>query len=316
MVENQKVQLTIKETYIMKKIIFTTLFTFLILVLFSNIVYSQNLADSIPPENFARAKTIAVVPQVLFWHFNLLVVEPKYNKELNAAKRKEYDKLKIGETVTFSIIGDQVDEARFFRYLLKEGESKLDTYKVLGKVTISKPRYTSNLPMLLPPSKNDFDEIKKLVDMPELTYEDHIFATNAINALRGKDTFIDLLDPTARAIADGTVILVARKEDRDFRVFDIDTNKPDTKKYPKGKFVESLGNTVWLYSKIEDREYTTIYAHLDNFQTYLGSNVIKSETIGKWQHEKSTINIWRTHGRQQRFLRNEPYCIMPLTIKK
>ncbi|MDR0335966.1 MAG: M23 family metallopeptidase [Planctomycetaceae bacterium] len=303
----------------MKKIIFTTLFIFLILVIFSNKVFSQNLANVAPPDNFAKASTISSLPQVLLWHFNLLVLAPEYYEELNAAKLEKYDKLKAGETVNFLIIGDQVGDARFFKYLLQEGVPRLDNYKVLGKVTISKPRYTSNVPMLPPLSKDDFGRVKKLVDMPELTYEDHLFATKAINALRGvrgKDIFIDLLDPTARAIADGTVILVARKGERNFQVFDIDTNKADIKKYSKGKFVESLGNTVWLYSKIDGREYTTIYAHLDNLQTSLGAKVIQAETIiGKWQNEKQNISIWRTHGKQQRFLRNEPYCIMPITIK-
>jgi hypothetical protein len=301
-----------KETETVTRIIFTT---FLVWILFSNIVYSQRLANNIPPEKFAQRNKVAI-PQIFLWHFNLLVVEPKYYEELNAAKREKYDKLKLGETVTFLIIGEQVGDTRFFKYLIKEGTPRLDSYKVMGKVTISKSQYVLHLSKLPPLTNNDFDKFKKLINVSELTYDDHLFATEAINALHGKNSFIDLLDPIAHAISEGTIILIAKKDESAFQVFDIDTNKPDAKKYPKGEFVESMGNTVWLYSKINGREYTTIYSHLDNIQIDLGSKVKQAETIiGKWQKEKTNISIWRTHGKQQRFLRNNPYCILPVATK-
>jgi hypothetical protein len=273
---------------------------------------------NIPPNTLRAYRNAVNTPIVICWHLNVLVVEPQYNQRLRTAKWKELKKLNPGESATYLIVGEEVSgdagNFHFFRYLIKEGEPRLDPpgYKVLGKIKIERSRYSINLAELPPLSPNDFEKYKKELKLDKLTYGDHLFVTKAINALKGNETIIDLLDSKARSVADGTVILTAKKEEATFHVFDVDTKQTDKTPYPKGEFVKSLGNTIWLHTKMPNgMEYTVIYAQLDDVDVSIGSFVKQSKTIGKW-NKKRDITMWRVRGKQERFLQNEPYRVFPI----
>lgn len=303
-------------------------------------LFSQELANFIPPSNFDRGTALARAPGALLWNFQIFVIGPRNAELFGEEVAKAKNELKTGETVKHYIVGEQAGSTVFFRYLERADRPvyRKATERTLGVIELSKARYALKPGPILVLSPEAFGEVKEQLKDSPLTYADHCFSTEAINALNGYSVdaqdkekafrlmnnvdLKDLLaeDLQARAVANGTVILVAHANEDTYRVYSIDTQQPDKKAYPKGEYVKSLGNTVWLNSKTPSgEEYTTIYSNLDKIEVKLGQQTERADAvIGKWKTPGSSVNcsIWRVHGPNQRFLRDigdvTPYSVMPV----
>lgn len=309
----------------------------------SHCLFSQELADFVPPSNFAKGAAIVDAPDVILWHFKLFVIGPRNMKLFNEAVEKARKELKPGESAKYYVVGEYAAGTVFFRYLehtdrpvYRKVSERTIALIELGKARyILKPGPTSVL------SKEAFGELKKHLKASPLTYADHCFGTEAMNALNGysvdagdtatalrlrtKLEWKDLLqdDLRARAVANGTVILVANANEDTYRVYNVDTKQLDKKAYPKGEYLKSLGNTVWLYTKTASgEEYTTVYANLDKIDAKLGQPTLRADSIiGQWKTLASpplNWSVWRVHGPGQRFFLREngvakPYRVLPVS---
>lgn len=316
------------------------LLSILIILGCSQFILGQELANFVPPSNFDRGTALARAPGALLWNFQLFVVGPRNAKLFGEEVDKAKNELKPGETAKYYLVGEVVGNTAIFRYLERVGRPVLrkGTERTIGIIELGKSRYALKPGPLWALSKDEFAELKKQLKDSQLTFADHCFGTEALNALNGysvnatdkvkalqllaKVEWKDLLeeDRRARAVADGTVILVAHANEDTYRVYDADMMQLDKKAYPKGEYVKSLGNTVWLYSKTASgEEYTTIYSNLGKIDVKLGQQTERAETVlGQWETLATPAvnwSIWRVHGPGQRFLRDvgtaKPYCVLP-----
>ena len=310
-----------------------------LLVLLAIPASTQELRDFVPPNNFDRGLAAGRAPLAVLWNLQLYIGYQNSQAYTNAVEKAK-DALKPGETAHYGVIVRYAGGTTLFQRLerIDEPTLKATEDKTLAVIKLSKSKYGIKVGPLPALSKEAFNEAKKSINAP-LTYADHCFATEALNAVNGYSVnatdvagtlrllgqikLQDLTkeDLTARAVTDGTIILTAKADESTYRVFNIETGQLDAMTYPQGEFLKSLGNTVWLYTRTaEGAEYTTIYAHLDKVDAKPGQQTKRAESVlGKWKTlDSTTINleIWRVHGQQQRFFRDtgepKPYCVLPV----
>lgn len=306
---------------------------------------AQELRDFIPPSNFDRGTALARAPGALLWNFQLFYIGPRNARLFEEAVKKAKESLKPGETVHYRVIVRYAGSTVIFQRIERDDIPTISVPedKVLAVIELTKMKFGFRSRPLFPLSKEAFAEVKKQLGDSPLTYEDHCFVTDAINALNEHEpidvrTYEDgqKLSPrlerqdltkedlTAWAVGQGVVILVAKADESTYRVYDTETDKIDGMAYTKGEFLKSLGNTVWLWSRSRDgAEYVTIYSNLDTIKAKLGQYTIPARIdIGQWKRSTSRAlnwSIWRVHGPEQRFLREigepKPYCVVPIPEK-
>ena len=316
----------------------TVIFVFL-LFLTTPLAFTQGVAF-LPPSQSEQVRNVGRAPKALLWNFQLFYVGPHNARLFEQEVKKAEESLKPGETVQFRVIARQVGSILVFQRLERADIPVIKPVEdmTMALIELSKSQFAIKSGLLSALSKAEFDEVKRQLDNSPLTYADHCFGTEALNALngysvdatdiaaiqrlRGRLELQDLTkeDLAARAVAEGVVILIAEAAADTYRVFNIETGQVDRTAYPKGEFIKSLGGTVWLYTKRADgTEYTTIYANLDKIAVEPGRRTNRSETVlGQWKTFSSptlNLSIWRVHGAEQRFLREtgepKPYCVLP-----
>lgn len=319
-------------------------FSLFFILLLTTVSSGQELRDFVPPNRVPAWAAILDVPSEVMLYSQLLYIGPRNARLLGEEIKKAEEALKPGETAKYIVIVRYGGGTIIFQRLERIDVDFLGTPddKVLAIITLSRPKFGFKVGPIPALSKEAFGEVKKQLGDTPLTYADHCFCIEAINAsnghsidandtaktlrLLGKLELRDLTkeDMNARASADGTVILATVANEPTYRVYIVESGQLDKTAYPKGEFLKSLGNTVWLYTKTDDGcEYVTIYANLDKVNAKPGDKTKRADTVlGQWKSLASpTLNwsVWRVHGPKQRFFREaggpKPYCILPLSQK-
>lgn len=194
---------------------------------------------------------------------------------------------------------------------------------VVGRVTLTgRTRYYSATPMkLYVPTRSEFETAISRSFSSNVTYGDYTFLITALSEMLPSTRVVggymhDILDNTALAGANGTVILTANKYDSTYRIYDAANNRSDSNSYPKGSQLSGMGNTVWVLCASNSGEYVLVYTDLNRINVRVGDRVQAGSTrIGQWSDaETKGFSLYRVHGPKQYFLRPDgspkPYPIL------
>lgn len=285
---------------------------------------------SVPGAAFAQLTSNA--PDVALWHWKVFQLFPANCSDFNKAVSEEKSKLKPGESkrfaVYFSILPD--GQPIRFMYLRPTDQDALHSANIqrMAEIELTREKYgITRLPMI---SESEFKRETNLQKFHQ-DYSDYAFSMNAMNAINGfseRDAVnmnVYGIDEKARAVANGTVILVASKDSDAYQVYNLERKELDPQSYIKKETLKEMGNTVWLYIKSNGgAEYTVVYSHLDKINVKLGQSLTQTQEIGAWKSAETTDCRWyifRIFGMKQVFLREssgdqKPYCVYPIHPNK
>jgi len=269
-------------------------------------------------------------PEIVLWQLKMFRLFPSNCSDFNKAVAEVKLKLQPNEskrfTVYFSVAAD--GQPIRFMYLHPADQEVLHSANIqrVAEIELTREKYgVARLPVL---SEAEF--LREVSHRKyHRDYPDYAFTMNAINAINGfserdaTNMKIRGLDEKTRAVADGTVILIASKDCDTYQVFDPETKAVDTQTYTKRETLKEMGNTVWLYVKCKDAEYTVVYSHLEKIGVKLGQSLTQTQEIGSWKSTETNDCSWyvyRVYGAKQAFLREsggdqKPYCVLPNSVR-